>query len=112
MPFSFSTPNPYVTVTNAAVSGTMTAPITGVALPANAGRNAFYIQVVGSGGPLWVAFNSQMPNSGNVAVLLKAATTDFGADGGVLAGDGYAGDVCVSGTVGCRFIAWQNGRGA
>lgn len=83
---------------------------TGVCFPANAGRKAAYLQVIGSGGPLFVAYNSGPAGTNNFNVLLKPATvsTAFpqGSDGGVLVETNWQGDISVSGAPLCQFIAW------
>ena len=106
MPFTTTVPVPYATVSNRVVSGSMGAITAGIALPANPSRKRFYLQVVGSGGPLLV-------NLGGVAshqafnLILAPATTDYGSDGGVMSDNEWQGAVGVSGGIGCRFIAWE-----
>jgi hypothetical protein len=85
---------------------------TGVCFPANAGRKAAYLQVIGSGGPLFVAYNSGPAGTGNFNVLLKPATVSaafgpFGSDGGILVEQNYLGDISVSGSALCHFLAWS-----
>lgn len=80
---------------------------TGVILPYNAGRKVAYFQVVASGAPLYVAYNSGPAGTGNFNILLAASTTTPGANGGVLVEQNYIGDISVSGAAGCQFVAWQ-----
>lgn len=98
----------YSTVSNSTVSGSMSVFTTGLALPSTSTRKEAYIQVVGSGSPLYLAFNTTVASQANFNVILKAASSDFGTDGGVWTSERYTGPVSVSGFIGCRFSAWQN----
>lgn len=83
---------------------------TGVVFPANAGRKAAYLQVIGSGGPLYVSYNDGATSTTNFNVLLKPATVSaafpYGADGGVLVETNWTGPISVSGAPLCQFLAW------
>ena len=82
--------------------------VTGNILLANPNRIQSYIQVIGSGGPLYVKFGDAPASTGSFSVLLKAATSDFGTDGGVWSDNGFwKGSVSVSGNIGTRFICWE-----
>lgn len=98
----------YSTVSNTLPTGSMTAISAGLAFAANPGRKEVYAQVIGSGGPLYIAFSSAAASQTNVNVLLKPASSDFGQDGGIWDSTTYTGPVSISGAVGCRFILWQN----
>lgn len=74
----------------------------------NAGRSEMFIQVVGSGSNLFVAFNAQPASHSNFNAILKAASDTYEADGGTLWERGYIGPVTVSGGIECRFIAWED----
>lgn len=112
MPFTNSTPNPYTIVSNQIYSGSANAAVGGILFPSSVGRLPFFIQVVGSGAPLYVAYNGAPAGTGNFSVVLKAATSTYGADGGTWLESAYAGPVTVSGAIECRFVAWQGGRAA
>ncbi len=96
----------YTSIPAHSISGSAGAATTGVVLPANAGRKIAFIQVLGSGSPLYVAYNNRLPGQNNCDVLLKAASSDFGTDGGVLVENNYVGDISVSGAAGCTFSCW------
>lgn len=82
--------------------------LTGNVLLSNPNRIQSYIQVIGSGGPLYVKLGSAPASTGSFSVLLKAATSDFGTDGGVWSDNGFwKGDVSISGGLGTRIIAWE-----
>lgn len=82
--------------------------VTGNIFAANPLRIQSYIQVIGSGGPLYVKFGDAPASTGSFSVLLKAATSDFGTDGGVWSDNGFwRGAVSVSGGIGTRFISWE-----
>lgn len=98
----------YSTVSATLPTGSMTSISAGLAFAANASRKEVYAQVIGSGGPLYIAFSNAAASQSNVNVLLKAASSDYGTDGGVWDSTTYQGPVSVSGAVGCRFILWQN----
>lgn len=97
------------TTSNYVPSGGATATLlTGNALLSNPSRIQSYIQVVGSGGPLFVKLGSAPASTGSFSFILKPATTDFGADGGIWSDPGfYKGDVSVSGGPGTRIICWE-----
>lgn len=94
-------------VSSSTPSGSASAITTGIALAQNLDRREFYIQVVGSGSPLYVAFNSNTAGTGNFNVLLKAASSTFGTDGGTLSNTSYQGPVSVSGDALCYFSIWE-----
>lgn len=96
----------FASVSNSAISGSMATFTTGVLL-ANPYRDRLYAQVVGSGGPLYIAYNGSPASATNFNVLLAAASTDIGTNGGVLTENNYTGPVSVSGFIGCRFILWE-----
>lgn len=100
-------PPQFTTVSSSTISGSMSAATTGVALPSNTNRKEFYVQVIGSGSPLFLAFNGNSVSSTNLNVMLKAATSSYGADGGLLSNQTYQGPVCVSGGIGCLFTIWE-----
>ena len=77
-------------------------------LPANNGRAQIYAQVVGSGGPLWISLDGRPADSGNFQLVLKPATTDMGADGGVWSDTAFQGPVFVSGANLCKFVLWES----
>lgn len=110
MPLVTSVSQPYSTISSSIPSGSATVMTTGVCFPADAGRKAAYLQVIGSGGPLFVAYNSGPAGTGNFNVLLKPATVSaafpFGADGGVLMETNWQGSISVSGAPLCHFLAW------
>lgn len=111
MSFVNTAPNSFVGVTNTIPSGSASQLVGGTLFSSSVGKLPFYIQVVGSGGPLFVAYSNQPAGTGNFSAILKAASSTYGADGGTLFEEAYAGPVQVSGSVECRFIYWQNGRG-
>lgn len=98
----------YSTVSATLPTGSMTSITAGLAFAANASRKEVYAQVIGSGGPLFIAFSNAAASATNFNVLLKSASSDPGADGGSWVSNTYQGPISVSGTVGCRFIIWQN----
>ncbi len=110
MPFTNSTPNPYAIVSNQIFTGNAVSAVGGVLFPSSVGRLPFFIQVVGSGAPLYVAYNGQPAGTGNFSVVLKPASATYGGDGGTLLETAYTGPVTVSGAADCRFVAWQGGR--
>lgn len=101
------TNNEYSTVSNSTVSGSNSSITTGQALPSNAARNNLYIQVVGTGSPLYVAYGNTAASQTNFNVLLKADSAPYAGNGGVLTDDAYLGSVMVSGSAGCLFTIWQ-----
>lgn len=100
-------------VQGSSISGSMSTITTGLALAANPTRKSFYAQVIGSGGPLWLAYNNAAASSTNWHVALKAASSDQpairdpGMDGGNLSDSDFKGPVYVSGFIGCRFNIWE-----
>lgn len=97
----------YSTVNNSTPSGSLVTIVTG-GMAANPARKQLYAQVVGTGAPLYMAFNSNAASATNFNVLLKADSTAFAGNGGVFTDAGnYTGPVMVSGNVGCQFILWQ-----
>jgi hypothetical protein len=110
MSFVNTAPNPFAGVTNTIPSGGNSQIVGGTLFASSVGKLPFFIQVVGSGGPLFVAYSNQAAGTGNFSAILKPATSTYGADGGTLFEQAYTGPVQVSGSVECRFIYWQNGR--
>lgn len=98
----------YSAVSTSAISGSMGSITTGIALQSTPGRKEAYTQVVGSGGPLYLLFGTAAASATNFNVLLKAASTDGGADGGIWSSERYKGPVSCSGYIGCRFTIWQD----
>lgn len=107
MPYVTLTPVTYTVTSSTAPLGSLSIMTTGVILPYTSSRKIAYFQVVGSGAPLYVSYNSGPTSTGNFNVLLAAASTQLGADGGVLIEQQYLGDIAVSGAAGCQFVAWQ-----
>lgn len=110
MPFVNTIPSPFAGVTNNVPSGSNSQLVAGTLFQSSVGKLPFFIQVVGSGGPLFVSYSNQPASTGNFSTILKAASSTYGADGGILFEEAYAGPVTVSGAIECRFIYWQNGR--
>lgn len=110
MPFTTSVTQSYSSISSSIPSGSATVMTTGVVFPADAGRKAAYLQVIGSGGPLYVSYGPGPAGTGNFNVLLKPATVSaafpFGADGGVLVETNWQGPISVSGAPLCQFLAW------
>lgn len=80
--------------------------LTGQILAANPARVQTYIQVIGSGGPLYVKLGAAPASQQSFSILLKPASSDFGQDGGIWSDNGFwKGIVSVSGTT--RVIAWE-----
>ncbi len=96
----------YSTTSLVSVSGSMNSMTTGIALPANSQRRKLYVQVVGSGGPLFLGYGTA-PSTGAFNAVLAPATADFGVNGGVLSDSDFQGNVFVSGGIGVRFTIWQ-----
>lgn len=95
---------PTATPSNFTVSGSVGTMVTGNALPATA-RTQFYVQNVGSGSALYVKLGVAPASAQSFSFILKAATADFGADGGVYTNTFYTGTVSISGAT--HFIAWD-----
>lgn len=95
------------TASNSTPSGSNAfAQITGVILQANPNRIQCYIQNITSGGALYVNLGGGTASTGNYHVLLKAASTAEGADGGIFQDQGlFQGAISVSGQT--RFIVWE-----
>ncbi len=110
MPFTNSTPNPYGIVSNQIFTGSATAALGGTLFASSVGKLPFFVQVVGTGGPLYLAYNSLPAGTGNFSVVLKPASATYGGDGGTLLETAYTGPVTCSGSADCRFVAWQGGR--
>lgn len=102
---SATTTSNYVPSGAGAVGATI---VTGNIFQANPNRVQSYIQVIGSGGALYVKFGDAPASTGSFSVLLKPSTTDFGTDGGVWSDNGFwKGSISVSGGLGTRFICWE-----
>ncbi len=110
MPFTNSVPNPYAIVSNQLFTGSAGGAVGGILFPSSVGKLPFYIQVIGSGGPLYVNYSNVIPSTGGFNIALKPASSTFAGDGGVLLETAYPGPVAVSGGIDCRFVAWQGGR--
>lgn len=97
------------TVTNNYVqsgSATNTTLLTGQILAANPARVQTYIQVIGSGGPLYVKLGAAPASQQSFSLILKAGSTDFSTDGGVWTDNGFwKGIVSISGQT--RAIFWE-----
>jgi len=95
------------TASNYVPSGSLNAMVTGNVLLANPNRIAWGIQNVGSGSSLYLKFGTAPAGSGNFNMLLRAATADFGSDGGSFIDSPavYLGDVSISGST--RFSVWE-----
>ncbi len=106
MAYASSYPN-YANI-NPVAAGSASAAVGGQIFGQNIGRSQLYIQVVGSGGPLYVSLSASPATTGNFHVALKPAAATFGGDGGVLSLQGFVGPVNVSGSVECRYVAWEN----
>lgn len=94
-------------VSSTAVTGSMGAPTTGVALAANTNRKVLHAQVVGSGGPVYLNYANAVPSAAGFAYALAAATTDGGMDGGTLTDLNYKGIVVASGFTAARWVIWE-----
>ena len=74
----------------------------------NPDRKVFYIQNVGTGGPIYVKYG---PNaySNSFNIILKADTAIDAGGGGSIREDSYRGVVSVSGTTNVthRYIFWE-----
>ncbi len=101
-------PPTYSTISNSTPSGSAGSVTTGVMLGNTPTRKEAYAQVIGSGGPVYIAFNGNAASTTNFNVILKAASSDPGADGGIWDNTSYTGPVSFSGGAGARWIVWQN----
>ncbi len=94
-----------VTVSNDIPSGNGSM-VTGLLFPANAARKKFYIQTAGTGMyPMYIKYGNPPVSTSSFNLILKQATSEFGADGGVLVEESYKGQVSISGN--SRFISWE-----
>lgn len=100
-------PPQFSSVSTSVPSGSLSASTTGVALAANTVRKEFYIQAIGTGSPLYIAFNGNAVSPTNLNVVLKAASASYAGDGGLLSNTTYQGPVTVSGAIGCLFTVWE-----
>lgn len=91
---------------NYASSGNAGTLVAGQVLAANPNRTQAYIQNVGTGGPLYVKLGPPSASQQSFSLVLKAASSEFGPDGGIWVSDGFwTGPVSASGTT--RFISWE-----
>lgn len=80
--------------------------LTGQILAANPARVQTYIQVIGSGSPLYVKLGAAPASQQSFSLILKAASSDFGTDGGTYSDNGFwKGIVSISGNT--RAICWE-----
>lgn len=114
MPFTTATPpQPFSFLTTGALSGTTQTGLAGavftagVILPSNPGRKGFFVQVVGTGGPLYLNYSATTPDVNNWHRVLAAATTMNGTNGGVLEEDKWQGPVACSGAAFVTFKVWE-----
>lgn len=95
------------TLSNYVPSGSASSLVTGTVLVSNPSRIAWGIQNVGSGSSLFVKLGSAPTSTGSFTWILRAASSDYGADGGTFTDSPamYRGDVSVSGST--RFSVWE-----
>jgi len=106
MPYTSQSPIPFTSVSSPVLLGSAGAALTGAPFLTDQGRKTAYIQVVGSGSPLYVNYGSSPAGTGNFHVILKPSTSIFGGDGGVLVETQWKGDISISGSPLCYASVW------